>query len=59
MATIKQQETSAGRVLNSSLQEDPDASFRKKFGVKWDEYRQNWAAAGGAKNPAAIVLCRI
>jgi len=32
MATIKQQETSAGRVLNSSLKEDPDTPFRKKFG---------------------------
>jgi radical SAM protein with 4Fe4S-binding SPASM domain len=45
MATIKQQETSAGRVLNSSLKEDPDAPFRKKFGAKWNEYRRNWAAA--------------
>lgn len=42
---IKQQETSAGRVLNTSLQEDPDLVFRNKFGAKWDEYRSHWAAA--------------
>ncbi len=42
---IKQVETSAGRVINSSIIEDLDAPFRKKFGPKWDEYRKNWAAA--------------
>ncbi len=42
---INQEETSGGRVLNSSIQADPDVPFRKKFGPKWDEYRRNWAAA--------------
>jgi radical SAM protein with 4Fe4S-binding SPASM domain len=42
--TITEQQTSAGRVVNSS-KNDVDAPLRKKFGSQWDEYRKKWAAA--------------
>ena len=45
MTEVKQEETSAGRVINSSLLSDPDAPFKEKFGQKWIEYRNNWARA--------------
>ncbi|MDR2817348.1 MAG: SPASM domain-containing protein [Oscillospiraceae bacterium] len=41
MKELNQKETSAGRVINSSLA-DVDDIFRRKFGTKWDEYRNNW-----------------
>ena len=41
---IKQEATSAGRVVNNS-KKDIDAIFVKKFGQKWLDYRQKWADA--------------
>lgn len=45
MQTIKNQQTSAGRVVNSSILDDPDAPFKEKFGEKWVEYRKKWDRA--------------
>lgn len=41
---IRTEATSAGRVVNSSLV-DVDSIFTAKFGPRWLEYRQRWAAA--------------
>ena len=42
--TIKQESTSAGRVVNNS-KKDIDAIFVKKYGQKWLDYRKKWADA--------------
>lgn len=41
---IRQEATSAGRVVNSS-KKDIDAVFIKKYGQKWVDYRKKWADA--------------
>ena len=42
--TIRQESTSAGRVVNNS-KKDIDAIFVKKYGQKWLDYRKQWADA--------------
>ncbi|MDY3113687.1 MAG: radical SAM protein [Helicobacter sp.] len=44
MSVIKQESTSAGRVVNNS-KKDIDSIFVKKFGQKWIDYRVAWANA--------------
>jgi len=41
---IKEESTSAGRVINSALV-NPDDIFTKKFGARWINYRKRWTKA--------------
>ncbi len=43
-SVIKQESTSAGRVVNNS-KKDIDAICAKKYGQKWYQYRKKWADA--------------